>query len=418
MRHRLVFLALSLGWISCSSTDSRDTDAGSDTATLTTSAASDASSDSTAGTLGSSGDSSGDATSGDTASTSSEPTTGDSEPTTGDSEPTTSDSDATTDDTDTATDTYDPFEPVPGALCDPVPSCEAALPGDLDIKEALNHRGRDMFYVEGEDQWVLAKFAEAGILDFDLENEEVAIYLLRDCEGPWEFLGMGATTDDGDHPTVEGIEDTGGRLYYQIPEDKKLGPGRHRIHMILTSDNSRADQYIDVVPPGAPLFVTDVDGTLTTSEFIEFVDLLLGTTPMANAFASQALGILESKGYHPMYVTARPEFLYKRTREFVEVRGFPNGIIHTSLSKDGALGSEAEIFKTDEFSRLADKGLVPTFVIGNSESDADAYNNAGIMPLDHRIFFQYDDVHGGRTIDSYQELLADFEALPDHCEPP
>ncbi|MCA9692663.1 MAG: phosphatidylinositol transfer protein [Myxococcales bacterium] len=352
-------------------------------------------------------DTGGATTTSDTDATTSAPTTSDTEPAT-DTEPET-DSDATTD---------TPWEPTPGALCEPIPTCEAALPGNPNIPEALNHRGRDMFYVEGEDQWVLAKFAEAGILDFDLENEEVAIYLLRDCEGPWEFLGMGATTDDGDHPTVEGIEDTGGRLYYQIPEDKKLGPGRHRIHMILTSDNSRADQYIDVVPPGAPLFVTDVDGTLTTSEFIEFVDLLLGTTPMANAFASQALGILESKGYHPMYVTARPEFLYKRTREFVEVRGFPNGIIHTSLSKDGALGSEAEIFKTDEFSRLADKGLVPTFVIGNSESDADAYNNAGIMPLDHRIFFQYDDVHGGRTIDSYQELLADFEALPDHCEPP
>ena len=37
--------------------------------------------------------------------------------------------------------------------------------------------------------------------------------------------------------------------------------------MILVDDNSRADQYIDVVPPGAPMFVSDIDGTLTTSEF-------------------------------------------------------------------------------------------------------------------------------------------------------
>ncbi|MCA9691735.1 MAG: phosphatidylinositol transfer protein [Myxococcales bacterium] len=417
MRHRLVFLALSLGWISCSSTDSRDTDAGSDTATLTTSAASDASSDSTAGTLGSSGDSSGDATSGDTASTSSEPTTGDSDPTTGDSEPTTSDSDATTDDTDTATDTDDPFEPVPGALCDPVPSCEAALPGDLDIKEALNHRGRDMFYVEGEDQWVLAKFAEFGILDFDLHEEEVSIYLLRGCVGDWEFLGTAYTSNDGDNPTVEGVEDTGGRIYFKIPQDKALAPGRHRVHMIVESENSRADQYIDVVPAGAPIFVSDIDGTLTTAEFEEFADLLIGDIPDANPFAAEALTLLAGKGYRPMYVTARPEFLYKRSREFVRLRGFPNGIIHTTLSKDGALGGEAITYKTEELARLANKGLVPTFVFGNTDSDAQAYENGQIEPLDHRVFFQYTDAFGGRRIESYQELLAEFAALPDLCEP-
>ncbi len=327
--------------------------------------------------------------------------------------------DATTTTTDPDTDsTTDGWTPTPGALCEPIPNCLAALPGDPDIPDALNHRGRDMFYVEGEDQWVLAKFAEAGLLDFDLEDEEVELYVLRGCEGDFEYLGTATTTDDGDHPTIEGIEDTGGRLYFKIPEDQKLGPGRHRIHMILTSDNSRADQYIDVVPPGAPMFVSDVDGTLTTAEFEEFIDLLIGDIPDSNDFANEALTILREKGYRPMYITARPEFLYKRTREFVETRGFPNGIIHTSLSKDGALGDEAITYKTNEFAMLEAKGLKPAFVFGNTESDAEAYHNADIQPLEHRIFFQFDDPFGGRTINSYSELLEEFEALPDHCEPP
>ncbi|MGB1014240.1 MAG: LNS2 domain-containing protein [Nannocystaceae bacterium] len=328
-------------------------------------------------------------------------------------EPTTTD--GTDTDTDTDTDTSG-NEPVPGALCDPIPNCEAPLPGDGDISEALNHRGYDMFYRETDDQWILAKFAEGNVFDFDLEDEEVSIYLLRGCSGEWEFLGTAFTTDDDDHPTVEGVEDTGGRLYFQIPEDMKLGLGRHRIHMILEDDNSRADQYIDVVPEGAPMFISDVDGTLTTSEFEEFGDLLTGDTPEANSYAAGALTLLESKGYHPMYMTARPEFLYKRTRDFIRVRGFPHGLVRTSLSKDGALGDEAIVYKTGQLDALANKGLAPTYVIGNSETDAAAYDNAGILPLENRIFYQYtDDAHGGRRIESYEELLAEFEALPDLC---
>jgi len=337
---------------------------------------------------------------------------------------TTDDPSTTTDvDTDTETDSESESDsdttgndPVPGALCDPIPNCEAPLPGDGDISEALNHRGYDMFYRESDEQWVLGKFAEGNVFDFDLENEEVSIYLLRGCSGEWEFLGTAFTTDDGDHPTVEGVEDTGGRLYFQIPEDLKLELGRHRIHMILEDDNSRADQYIDVIPEGAPMFVSDIDGTLTTSEFEEFGDLLTGDIPEANSFAAGALALLESKGYHPMYMTARPEFLYKRTRDFIRVRGFPHGLVRTTLSKDGALGDEAIVYKTGQLAALEGKGLVPTYVIGNSETDAAAYNNADIQPLESRIFYQYtDDAHGGRRIESYEELLAEFEALPDLC---
>ena len=279
-----------------------------------------------------------------------------------------------------------------------------------------NHRGRDMFYVTGEDQWVLAKFADGGILDLDYHGYTVRIFLLRGCQGEWEELGTAITSDDGQNPTVEGVEDTGGRIYFKIPEDKKLAPGRHKIHMIVEDDNSVADQYIDVVPKGAPIFVSDVDGTLTTSENEEFYDLLLGTIPDANAFAAQAFTLLRSKGYWPMYMTARPAFLYKRTREFVVKHGFPHGIIHTTLSKSGALNGEAAIYKSGELAMLAAKGLKPVYAFGNRESDAEAYDNADVQPLENRIFFQFvDAVYGGRTINSYGELLDEFDALPDLC---
>lgn len=307
----------------------------------------------------------------------------------------------------------------PGALCDPIPDCDAVPPPKLSDDPTPtdnNHRGRDMFYVEGEDQWVLAKFADASVLDLDFHGDTVRIFLNRDCAGEWEEIGTAIASDDGDNPTVEGVEDTGGRIYFKIPEDQKLAPGRHRVHMIVETDNSTADQYIDVVPMGAPIFVSDVDGTLTTSENEEFFDLLLGDIPDANAFASSAFKVLVSKGYRPMYMTARPEFLYKRTREFVDKHGFPHGIIHTTLSKSGALGGEAAAYKTGELAMLEAKGLVPIYGFGNKESDAEAYDNGGIEPLDHRIFFQFNDaVYGGRTINSYGELLEEFDALPDLC---
>ena len=309
---------------------------------------------------------------------------------------------------------------VPGALCDPIPTCDAAPPtlGGGPTPTDNNHRGRDMFYVEGEDQWALAKFADGGILDDDLQGATVHVFLDRGCAGAWEELAVVTATSDGEHPTIEGIEDTGGRVYYKIPEAQRLEPGRHRIHFIVEEDQSAADQIIEVVPAGAPFFVSDVDGTLTTYETEEFWALLSGELPAANPFAAQAMELLASKGYRPMYITARPEALTKRTREFLEVRGFPLGLVHTTLSQSGALGSEAITYKTGELAMLAAKGLVPTYVFGNTATDAAAYNNAGILPLERRIFFQYEDLaFGGRTIQSYGDLLDEFDALPDLCDP-
>lgn len=331
---------------------------------------------------------------------------------------TTSTGETTTDETDGTT-TGDSDGGPSGALCDPIPSCDApppTLPGAPDPQDD-NHRGRDMFYVDGEDQWVLAKFADGGILDTDYHGNLIHIFLLRGCEGEWEELGTAVASDDGQNPTVEGVEDTGGRIYFKIPDDKRLAPGRHRVHMIVDDDHSTADQYIDVIPKGAPFFISDVDGTLTTSENEEFFDLLTGDIPEMNPFANQAFQLLVSKGYRPMYLTARPEFLYKRTREFLAVHDFPHGIVHTTLSKTGALGSEAVTYKSGELAMLAGKGLKPIYVFGNTESDAEAYENGGIEPLDHRVFYKFTDaVYGGRTIQSYGDLLDEFEALPDLCD--
>jgi hypothetical protein len=60
--------------------------------------------------------------------------------------------------------------------------------------------------------------------------------------------------------------------------------------------------------------------------------------------------------------------------------------------------------------------LTPTYVIGNTNTDADAYNNAGIMPLANRIYFQYTDTAwNGRRIEAYSTLIPEFSALSLVC---
>ncbi len=322
----------------------------------------------------------------------------------------------------TGVDTGMTGEPV---ACPPVPSCDVPLPAAqplLDwehfessfVTDSGNerHRGRDMFYNPGDTHWAMGKFAYGGN-DWDLSGERVDLYLLRNCEGDWEPLGPTYTTFDGDHPTVDGVEDSGGWVFFQL---NQLPLGRHRVHMVVRGDDSRNDTYIEVVEPGTPIILSDIDGTLTTSEWERAGDFLNNNIPDVNPGAPEALHALVDLGFRPMYLTARPEWLGNRTYEFIELRGLPPGIIHTTLSATGAQGNSAVTYKSGELDAIAAKGLVPTWVFGNTDSDATAYDHAGIQPLDHRVFFQFDDPYGGRRIESYFDLLPDFMALDPVCE--
>lgn len=273
-----------------------------------------------------------------------------------------------------------------------------------------------MFYNPGDPQWIMAKFSY-GSIDDDIKGEYVDVYLNRDCGDTWEFLGTATTTEDGEHATVEGVEDTGGRIYFQIPADKALGLGWHRVHLVVKGDLSTTDLFINVVEKGAPVIVSDIDGTLTTYETEEFVALAAGSLPAMQKDAANLFNIFASKGYNIFYMTARPEWLGARTRAFFQQYGFPRGIVHTTLTKSGALGSEAATYKTNELAMIANKGLVPSYAFGNTESDAEAYFNAMVQPADHRVFIQFDDkVHGGRRIEQYTELLGEASTLPAVCQ--
>lgn len=261
------------------------------------------------------------------------------------------------------------------------------------------HRGRDSFFTTTEPQWVLGKLAY-GLADKDIHGEEVDVFVQRECAGAWEKLGTALTTEDGEHETVEGVEDKGGRVYFRIPDDKRLGIGHHRVRMVVAGDGTYAEQHIEILPKGAAIFVSDVDGTLTErrpgdpvvacdeeSDFPALWRGMLGGAgqPWVHESVSTTFQKLAALGYRPLYLTARPEPLAPHTRDFLradkrgDARGdLPNGVVHTTLGLTGAINSAAEAFKKNELDMLAKKGFRPTFGFGNRKSDVATYTAYGV----------------------------------------
>ncbi|MBX7193525.1 MAG: phosphatidylinositol transfer protein [Sandaracinaceae bacterium] len=279
---------------------------------------------------------------------------------------------------------------------------------------APRHRGRDLFLTETDPQWALAKFAY-GVADDDLKDEDVDLYLDRGCSGAWEMLGTAATTNDGDHATVEGVEDTGGRIFFEIPSELRLEPGRHRVLFVVRGDHSVAEQWIDVLPASTRFVVTDVDGTQTESETAAWASLLTGSGPAAQPHGAEALHAFARRGYRIFYLTARPEWLEARTHEWLVELGYPPGLVHTTLGFTGATEGPAETFKTEELAALEARfpGAI-AWGIGNTRTDAASYVSTG-LPADHIVSYRFDGA-GATRMDDYAELVTIAEGLPAICE--
>ena len=304
-------------------------------------------------------------------------------------------------------------------LCDAAPPPVAKRPFRHSAPfGSANHRGRDSFFLSGEAQWVLGNF-EYGVaaLEAPLQDEEIDVYVLRDCGSTWAKLGTALTTRTVGHYAVEGVSDAKGRLYFEIPQAKRLGVGRHRLRLVVAGDSTSTDAFIEIVPADAKIVVSDMDGTLTTNENAQTLALFTGTLPEANVGAPQVLNALVAKGYRAFYLTARPEWLVGVSRDFIAQRGFPPGILHTTLGGLGATGPAAAEFKSAELARVRDKGLALAFAFGNTSTDADAYDAANVQPLERRIFFQYTDTAWhGRRIEAYGSLLPEISDLTAVCK--
>jgi hypothetical protein len=157
--------------------------------------------------------------------------------------------------------------------CLPAPACGAAPaftpPPHRDWRHAVksrvdvtagsaHHRGRDLFVNPGAKQTIIGKIAY-GIVDKDLEDEEVDVYAQRDCGSAWELLGSTITTgENGREWLVQRTRDFLDKHGFP-PSDAYGGanvqPADHRIFYQISGafTGRRIESYTELVPGFEPL---------------------------------------------------------------------------------------------------------------------------------------------------------------------
>jgi len=278
------------------------------------------------------------------------------------------------------------------------------------------HRGRDVIVVSGEPIWIQAKFAY-GILDADLHEEPIDIYLSQGCNQRLRKIGQGFTTLDGEHIPVNGVEDTGGRIFVNLANlgINTLPIGRHRVVLVVPGDNTFTELYITVIDPRQQIAVSDIDGTLAQGEAAAVANAL-GSNPAANPGAAAAIRALAQKGYHIFYLTARSEWLMADTREWLKSHGFPQGTLRTTTSKIGAPGPNAAEFKRNELEVLKyQTGITPSIAVGNKASDVVAFSEAGIPGQGSFYYKLNSDLAGGLSFADYFDLGAAIQTSAKVC---
>lgn len=180
----------------------------------------------------------------------------------------------------------------------------------------------------------------------------------------WKSLGREQTDSDG--------------LYAFSLTDFAGGAPPRISYSILEGDGSCAEHYTFLLPKGAKVIVTDIDGTLTSSDDELFKQIDDGNyDPQENKSASVLMNRWAKKGYQVVYLTARPHLFRSETRSWMVEHGFPEGPVITANQL--VFSESARTYKRAWVNRITkDFGWDVTAAYGNAGSDIDAYEDAGI----------------------------------------
>ncbi|WP_242343726.1 LNS2 domain-containing protein [Anaeromyxobacter terrae] len=267
------------------------------------------------------------------------------------------------------------------------------------------HSMQDVVAVDGASIVVHGKFAY-GTVSKDLEGERVRVYL-DDCSG-WRALGEATTDSDGRIAVAVGA----------------LPAGVYDVRLEVLGDASVAPGRIWVLPRGARLAVTDIDGTLTTSdeELVQdvltdlFAPIFTGNdVPEAYPGAAALTRALSGRGYVLVYLTGRPYWLAAKTRAWLAAGDFAPGALHTTDSNTEALPTEAGVgaYKLAFLEGLRAQGFVLEEAYGNATTDVYAYAGAGV-PAERTWIIGPNGGAGGTNAvaGSWEARAAEVRALP------
>lgn len=232
------------------------------------------------------------------------------------------------------------------------------------------HRGFDLVAPASAGEQRIEGWASYGTVDKALEKELVDLFACR--AGAWQPIGTART--DGE-----------GHFSLALAGGDRLPIGLRDLYLSIRGDRTGAKFLAYVAPDAAELFVSDVDGTLTSSENAFFETIALGIEPDARAGAADAYQLEAARGRQLVYVTARGNQYTEATRQWLADKGFPRGPVRLAPAGFLLPGSATVAYKTSTLTAL-NGGLVVAAGVGNRASDIDAYQASGVAA--DRIFIE------------------------------
>ena len=273
-----------------------------------------------------------------------------------------------------------------------------------------NHRGQDVVVAVGEPQTLNAKLAY-GPYDKDLKHEDVEVFIQREppCSA-WESLGTVRTTKEGEIPSSKlGTWDDGGRAFVEIPPDKRLPEGRYPVVFRAVGDGSKARLFLYVLPPGSPVVIFDIDGTLTTGDDQLVQEVAAKVlehkyVPVMREGAPEVAKAWVDAGVQPIYLSGRPDLLKSETEKWLHDKGFPVGPLHLAdRLRETVVGDDfVGTFKVAWLARLEAQAKVRIVAAyGNAHTDIVAYRKAGIDPARTFIVGRRGGSEGTQALGAY-----------------
>ncbi|KAL3118485.1 hypothetical protein niasHT_000250 [Heterodera trifolii] len=228
--------------------------------------------------------------------------------------------------------------------------------------------------------------AEANhIIAQQISNLNVLVYVLP-SGGEWFLKGVETT-------------DKNGRL--SIDLGRSLPIGIHNVRLIVQGDHTYLSVNIAVVPPGTPVVVFSIDGSLTASVSVT------GRDPRLRPGAVDVVRFWQQQGFLIIYLTARPDMQQRLVSAWLATHNFPQGLLFFTPS----LSTEPLRQKTQHIKHLLDMGICIHAAYGSAK-DIPVYSNAGLdserifkvgghrrrgcVSLDDGYCYHLHDLHSGK----------------------
>ena len=225
------------------------------------------------------------------------------------------------------------------------------------------HMAHDVIVKSGTGASMEAKFDYDAVLHKDLEGERVHAYLYGTGMTQWEYLGSQVTNSDGKISMALGARRVGDYV----------------VRFVVEGDLTSTQGYLSVVDPGRDTVLFDIDGTLTINDFEAAADYLGIKTATPYYYAAEVVNTYRQKGYQIIYLTARPYWVTKDGREWLNIQRIGPWHYHSNPYSAGPIPPNTQQFKTDYVRYLRNVvGLNIIRAYGNATTDIGAYADAGI----------------------------------------